>query len=1831
MHTSRRPNAPFITGLGALIAVAMALPLLAPSCSDYQPGLKLFAKGSLIIPMDVCYQYQTDQVRTAYTPSASCPNGTVEAGDVIKAYGLVYQLIRNGVAVYWIINPDKAAVTPAKAALETPDLTLQFNGGIAALKYDWSGGPPSATLNIGADFRIKYLGGPFVIDGSDAVKAAQIFQKYRTTFRPTATTGVNVHVANVAFQASVAKMLAGGWSAGGATQPKLALLNIGSSGAGSKNSEVVIRGYLQKAGLDISEPDPANPTVLLAAGGSATGVHGTIYDRLVMEDFIPTAGGSELTTNLFKNGYQILWVPHWAAPTSCSDCPPGTTCTCANKYPAATIAAALRTIGAFGAAGKDIFAECAGLGSFEGVAGDVDYGAAVAETHFQTVVPNPLAGALAINTSVTSSPIYQPGYFASPLMQLGDYPFIPRTGAIQNYRPAGASTAYVTGGTDATVRLISESNGGGAYDIFTHRPGLKAGHGTFVYLGGHSYSGTDGSFEIGGTRLVLNTLFNLGAGCTESGVSCDTGLLGKCGRGVFRCASDGTTYCAQSEFPSAEICNGLDDNCNGLVDEDLALACYDGPAGTDGVGLCHGGVRSCVRNPDGSYALTTTCEGQVLPQPETCNLLDDNCDGRVDENLAEPCYDGPASSLDPVTGVPMGACKKGTKACVNGALSATCVGQVTPRPDDCSCPECGAGQDLDCDGQIAQCGACRVTDPPRACYTGPAGTAGVGQCRAGTQTCLATLAWGPCTGEVLPAAEICDNTTDEDCNGIAESFALGSPRCAECLTGASRSCYDGVPSTTQGTAPCHAGTQACVNGQWAACTGQRPPGPELCNGVDDDCDGTVDDGAFCGPGLACLNGVCTYERCDNSENPCAEGYSCSAGRCTTSTCGTGAKCPAGSTCSNGVCADPNQGLQCASPSTPAGGFCAGGGCYEAGCPDGSHCGNGAVCSPGEICADTSSPCPSAQLCVGGSCVADACRGVICPGGTFCRQGDCVQACALLVCAAGQRCDADGFCVADPCAGKSCAPTQLCVDGSCVTDTCSGKVCPRGQACLGGTCADDPCNGIACPVGQCLGGQCFAIGSSAGTPAPPETTGCGCASGGPGTPLALLALLAFAPLARGRRSRPRGGALLGLLLLLTAATGCKKTAPFDPASCTAPGVGLTACEGEDRCVDLVLDPSHCGACGRACEAGQTCVDTGCFPAGTVAPSISGVDPTTLPRGGLAPVRLTVTGARFAAGATVRATHLGGTTTYAANVLNAGSLSALIDLREAPAETWLFRVVNPDRVISNKRSVMVVVPTPTITDYAPKSHPTGSVVTIHLDGTGFMADSSCRIGGGTVLEQAVPTTATLTGLDCLVDLSVVQPGTFQLWVANPQSSGSPLLSLKKDFSATGTAAPTLTLLAPDRDQFDTLPQLRAYGTGFDASSQVVLVARSPAGTAEQAQSTTLVSPTELLVPSLDLKHCPGTGTACPLTSATATYAIKVENGTSSSTGELPYAIVNDAPVVGLSPAPTAAYQGETVLVTVSGTSLPAGAVLQYKPASSADFIDAPAATPPSSVAVNGTVDLIGTPAGSRPAGAYLIRLRYPSGAYSASLNFTVMSNTAILQTISPQSGAQGQNPVSVTLQVSNLRPPAGEVRVAFSARPGTLLVPTAATATSVTVPLDLGGLDTGAYTLQVQNPSGAQRSGPATFTVTPGPPTLASVACTAVPAQCPGPSQAPLQVARIPVTLTGSNFARPDVTGANGSTIHIYANCTPVIVSNPGPPATTQVTGCTCIAGKTPCIEDQPLSLTYNQVTVVSPARIDVLLDTATAFPATYSVWVWNPGGSPAPQRSPPLVDAFTITP
>ena len=243
--------------LTAWLVVLGALPLMAPTCGTSGEGFKIFSRRSLIIPMDVCYQYQTDGVRTSYAPAAGagCPNP--DPGDVIKAYGLVYQLIRNGIAVYWVIDNAKTAVTGI-------DLTVEYAGGFPVLLFDWATGVEGAPPATPTGHAIDYRGGPFVVDGSDYARAAAILQSFRTTFG-----NVNVHVSNVAFRGYAKRTMAGGWSAGGAVPPKLALLDIGSSGAGSKNSEVVIQGYLTRAGLDT--PGAAGTTAPARTARSSTG------------------------------------------------------------------------------------------------------------------------------------------------------------------------------------------------------------------------------------------------------------------------------------------------------------------------------------------------------------------------------------------------------------------------------------------------------------------------------------------------------------------------------------------------------------------------------------------------------------------------------------------------------------------------------------------------------------------------------------------------------------------------------------------------------------------------------------------------------------------------------------------------------------------------------------------------------------------------------------------------------------------------------------------------------------------------------------------------------------------------------------------------------------------------------------------------------------------------------------------------------------------------------------------------------------------------------------------------------------------------------------------------------------------------------------------------------------------------------------------------------------------------------------------------------------------------------------------------------------------------
>jgi hypothetical protein len=441
---------------------------------------------------------------------------------------------------------------------------------------------------------------------------------------------------------------------------------------------------------------------------------------------------------------------------------------------------------------------------------------------------------------------------------------------------------------------------------------------------------------------------------------------------------------------------------------------------------------------------------------------------------------------------------------------------------------------------------------------------------------------------------------------------------------------------------------------------------------------------------------------------------------------------------------------------------------------------------------------------------------------------------------------------------------------------------------------------------------------------------------------------------------------------------------------------------------------------------------------------------------------------------------------------------------------------------------------------------------------------------------------------------------------QTAGTPLASNKLDFLTTSNSAVRLDSLAPSSGRVNSVTSLSAFGAGFDSTSQVVFVATIPPASAiELPQATAFRSTNELYVAVLDLNGYPLSGPGPGL----GDYAIQVKSGAVAS-NPLPFSIVNTTPPSITSLSPTSAFQGETKLVTVTGVSLPTtGVVLEYRPPGGT-FIAATGNSSTTTTAT-GTVDLIGAPPGSRPAGTYDIRLRIgtTNPTFTGSLPFTVISNTAVLQSIAPASGLQGLT-VPVTFKVPNLRP--GAVSVRFSGS-GTDIPASAVNATAVSATINLGGLATGGYTLQVLNPNGAAPSNPANFTVRPGLPTLASVS----------PASAPMQDAPVTVQLNGSNFAQPDLSGFNGSKVYIFANCTAVRVGT-GP-----VTDCTCIPG-TLCVPLTELKPPGFVITSITPSQLTATFDTRTAVPLTYSIFIRNPPSATDFQDSTILPSAFLLT-
>jgi hypothetical protein len=260
--------------------------------------------------------------------------------------------------------------------------------------------------------------------------------------------------------------------------------------------------------------------------------------------------------------------------------------------------------------------------------------------------------------------------------------------------------------------------------------------------------------------------------------------MGECRRTVRNCVMGMTQTCAPG-IAGTETCDGLDNDCDGMIDEDLGTT-------TCGMGACERTVNNC------EMGMTVTCT-PGRPASETCNGRDDDCDGMTDEDLG-------------TTTCGVGACERTVNNCVGGMPQSCMPG--APSAEVCN------GRDDNCDGTIDE--GLGTT------------TCGMGACRRTVQNCVMGMTQMCTPG--MPSVEVC-NGMDDDCDNVVDED-LGTLSCGMGV------CARMVPACVMGT------PQICIPGS---------PMPEVCNGLDDNCNGTVDEGNPGGGGTCStgMPGICS--------------------------------------------------------------------------------------------------------------------------------------------------------------------------------------------------------------------------------------------------------------------------------------------------------------------------------------------------------------------------------------------------------------------------------------------------------------------------------------------------------------------------------------------------------------------------------------------------------------------------------------------------------------------------------------------------------------------------------------------------------------------------------------------------------------------------------------------------------------------------------------------------------------------------------------------------------------------------------------------------------------
>ena len=301
--------------------------------------------------------------------------------------------------------------------------------------------------------------------------------------------------------------------------------------------------------------------------------------------------------------------------------------------------------------------------------------------------------------------------------------------------------------------------------------------------------------------------------------------VGECQSQIQSCSGGAFTIVQTAIGPATELCDGLDNDCNDVVDNGIA----DILSGSD-VGECQSQIQSCS---GGAFTIVQTAIG---PATELCDGLDNDCNDVVDNGIA-----------DILSGSDVGECQSQIQSCSDGAFAIiqTAIGPATELCD---------GLDNDCNDVVDNGIADIVTG------------SNVGECQSEIQSCSGG-AFTIVQTAIGPAAELCDGL-DNDCNDVVDNGI------ADIATGS-------------GVGECQSQIQSCSGGAFTIIQTAIVPATELCDGLDNDCNAVVDDGELNISANTHTVGAGTHP--GSTKDPLAGivvcAYDKSEGSCSRDTCG----------------------------------------------------------------------------------------------------------------------------------------------------------------------------------------------------------------------------------------------------------------------------------------------------------------------------------------------------------------------------------------------------------------------------------------------------------------------------------------------------------------------------------------------------------------------------------------------------------------------------------------------------------------------------------------------------------------------------------------------------------------------------------------------------------------------------------------------------------------------------------------------------------------------------------------------------------------------------------